>query len=395
MSGTVKEAKLQNRTSRRRLKPGRQPHWNTIVAGRDHLGYQRWEDHASGRWLYRRRRGGNYSIVPIGTADDVMEADGISVFDYQTARAKTVELATDETRPAGKFTVQRAMADYIDYLSASGKNTATVESSAVTWILRPLGHFEAMSLTSPQLRQWVAGMVDGAGDADDETIRRRRVSANRHLSVLKAALNHAFDEGRVPNNSAWGRRVKKFRGVSSTRPRYMTIDECKRFLDACDDTFRPLARAAHETGMRYSELARHVVSDFNKDSGTVFVRKSKAARQRHVVLTKEGTQFFSDATVGRALNELIFTKADGGAWGHGNQGWYVAQANDDAGISPPITFHMLRHTWASLSVMRSVPLVVVAKNLGHVDTRMVERVYGHLAPSFVADAIRAGAPRFV
>jgi hypothetical protein len=38
--------------------------------------------------------------------------------------------------------------------------------------------------------------------------------------------------------------------------------------------------------------------------------------------------------------------------------------------------------------------MVVAKNLGHADTRMVEKHYGHLAPSYVADAIRAGAPRF-
>jgi hypothetical protein len=44
--------------------------------------------------------------------------------------------------------------------------------------------------------------------------------------------------------------------------------------------------------------------------------------------------------------------------------------------------------------MNRVPLLVVAKNLGHADTRMVERHYGHLAPSYVADAIRAGAPRF-
>jgi hypothetical protein len=36
----------------------------------------------------------------------------------------------------------------------------------------------------------------------------------------------------------------------------------------------------------------------------------------------------------------------------------------------------------------------VAKNLGHRDTRMVELHYGHLAPSYIADAIRAGAPRF-
>jgi hypothetical protein len=44
--------------------------------------------------------------------------------------------------------------------------------------------------------------------------------------------------------------------------------------------------------------------------------------------------------------------------------------------------------------MNGVPLLVVAKNLGHADTRMVEKHYGHLAPSYVADAIRAGAPRF-
>ena len=40
----------------------------------------------------------------------------------------------------------------------------------------------------------------------DEQIRRRRVSANRYLSVLKSALNHAFDEGRVSSNLAWGSR---------------------------------------------------------------------------------------------------------------------------------------------------------------------------------------------
>ena len=44
--------------------------------------------------------------------------------------------------------------------------------------------------------------------------------------------------------------------------------------------------------------------------------------------------------------------------------------------------------------MNGVPLLVVAKNLGHADTRMVEKHYGHLAPSYVADAIRVGAPRF-
>jgi hypothetical protein len=44
--------------------------------------------------------------------------------------------------------------------------------------------------------------------------------------------------------------------------------------------------------------------------------------------------------------------------------------------------------------MKGVLLLVVAKNLGHSDTRMVEKHYGHLAPSYIADAIRKGAPKF-
>jgi hypothetical protein len=44
--------------------------------------------------------------------------------------------------------------------------------------------------------------------------------------------------------------------------------------------------------------------------------------------------------------------------------------------------------------MNGAPLVVVAAALGHADTRMVSKHYGHLADSYTADAIRAAAPRF-
>jgi integrase len=40
-----------------------------------------------------------------------------------------------------------------------------------------------------------------------------------------------------------------------------------------------------------------------------------------------------------------------------------------ARIRPLISFHGLRHTWPSLSVMAGVPLMVVARNFGHADTR--------------------------
>jgi len=72
----------------------------------------------------------------------------------------------------------------------------------------------------------------------------------------------------------------------------------------------------------------------------------------------------------------------------------MAEACARAKIEPPANFHALRHSYASHSVMNGVPLMIVAKNLGHADTRMVEKHYGHLARSFIVDAIRAGAPRF-
>src|SRR5262249_47202625 len=48
----------------------------------------------------------------------------------------------------------------------------------------------------------------------------------------------------------------------------------------------------------------------------------------------------------------------------------------------------------SLAVMNGMPLMVVAKNLGHVDTKMVEHTYGHLSNTYITESIRANAPRF-
>jgi hypothetical protein len=43
--------------------------------------------------------------------------------------------------------------------------------------------------------------------------------------------------------------------------------------------------------------------------------------------------------------------------------------------------------------MKGVGLSVIAAQLGHADTRMTEKHYAHLAPSYVADTIRAHFPK--
>ncbi len=57
-----------------------------------------------------------------------------------------------------------------------------------------------------------------------------------------------------------------------------------------------------------------------------------------------------------------------------------------------ITLHEVRHSYASTMVRGGAPLFVVARAPGHSDTRMVDKHYAHLAPSYVADVIRSTAP---
>jgi integrase len=136
------------------------------------------------------------------------------------------------------------------------------------------------------------------------------------------------------------------------------------------------------------------VQDLNADAATIVIRKTKSGKPRHVVLTPEGADFFRRHCVGRSGPEVIFRHANGTSWNKSEQARPMRAACAHAHIMPAISFHALRHTWASLAVMAGVPLMVVARNLGHVDTRMVEKHYGHLEHSFIVDAIHAGAPPF-
>ena len=110
------------------------------------------------------------------------------------------------------------------------------------------------------------------------------------------------------------------------------------------------------------------------------------------MLTEEGRTLFSRLTAGRARDAKVFVRADGNPWGASHQQRPLAEACHRAGISPAITFHILRHSHGSSLAMRGVPMGVIAAQLGHADTRMTEKHYAHLAPSYVADTIRAQFP---
>jgi integrase len=81
-------------------------------------------------------------------------------------------------------------------------------------------------------------------------------------------------------------------------------------------------------------------------------------------------------------------------WGPSHQARRIQRACKLAGIVPPISFHGLRHTYASLAVQSGMALLALARNLGHTDTRMVEKHYGHLSNRYLQEQARRFAPAF-
>jgi integrase len=112
-----------------------------------------------------------------------------------------------------------------------------------------------------------------------------------------------------------------------------------------------------------------------------------------VTLANEAPELIERLIAGRSMGEVMFKRDDGRAWKRAEQLRPMREASKQAGISPAVGFHVLRHTHASILAMQGVPMAVIARQLGHADTRMTEKHYAHLAPNYVADTIRGSFPR--
>lgn len=413
MPRSARHSSLETRTARAKLRIRRAPYFAKIAKGL-RLGYYRGA--VAGSWIASYYRGAQtYDTTAIGAADDTIDADGVTAFDYWQAQDKARQWGERQRLIAaggvrkGSYTVSDAVTDYLAEITAEKKPAAVKGAQYVfdAWILPELGSIQVEKLSTDRLNRWrnklatqpkrVRTKLTASEQAtretpDDEDARRaRKATANRILTMLKAALNRAFHADRVASDTAW-RKVRPFRRVDEAVVRYLKADEARRLVNACPKDFRKLVQAALLTGCRYAELARLKCGDLNTDSGTLAIRLSKG-KVRHVVLTDEAKAAFEGWTLGRASQDLLFLRADGDTWGTSHQKRPLDEASARARISPAVTFHILRHTHGSHLAMNGVPMGVIAAQLGHADTRMTEKHYAHFAPSYVAQTIRANFPR--
>jgi hypothetical protein len=231
-------APIEARSRRLRLEARKEPHWCVIERGLA-LGYHR-PASGAGTWWARvlvASKPARYRMAALAHADDHEDADGTRVLDWKQAQAAARLWAARQTG-TGPLTVARACERYVEHLrSRKGERAAReVAGRARRHILPVLGARRVADLTADELRKWHAGMVRGD---DDEGRRRSRDSANRVLTILKAALNSAFRDGLASDDRAW-RRVGAFAGAGEARKVILGDPELQALIAACPLGLREL-----------------------------------------------------------------------------------------------------------------------------------------------------------
>ncbi len=432
MVRTKRSENLETRSSRLELTAGKR-HQTQLSVGR-YLAY-RWSGKAnvSGSWLARW----NDPITKqerqarLGQADDFDLPDGKRFLTWKQALAVAEDWfekqdasahfqATGEPVSTGPYTVSHAMADYLRDAERRGvKGIKIMTLTSAAHITPALGDIEVSKLTKPKIEDWLHSLAEaprrrtgrprGEGDevehlaapATEDEKRARKDTANRILTNLRSALNLAHANGKVNGPAPW-RNVERFQNVGAARVRFLSVEEQRRLVNVCPAGFKELVQAALYTGCRYGELTRLTVRDFNAKAGSLFIEISKSGKSRHITLTQEGIDWFKAMVAGKPSGSLLFTRPNAKgterkgmsnpfAWAPHDQKKAMLWACEAAKIEA-IGFHELRHTYASGLVNAGVPLAFVAAQLGHADTAMVEKHYGHLCPTAKAEAIRKLAP---
>ena len=241
------------------------------------------------------------------------------------------------------------------------------------------GRIPIGSITTHHVEQFKAlQMKNGASNS---SIRNR-------LTVLRKCLVCAHEwldlEARLP-------KVRLPR-ATSFRTEYLSGDECETLLAAAEGQLYEMILTTLRTGMRQGEIKglqwpsidwqnRSVVVQHSRCDVRKVLDTPKNGRTRHIPLDTDVL-----ALLHRRKQPSGYVFLDNG------RPFYSMRLNNllagvcqKAGLRR-VTWHVLRHTFATNVAMRGVPLQIVQHLLGHSSVKTTER-YAHVAPSMMRVAI--------
>lgn len=160
--------------------------------------------------------------------------------------------------------------------------------------------------------------------------------------------------------------------------------------------YTALLSVAVGTGLRLGELIGLQWDAVDLDDAVLHVRqqldrtgqlstpKTKKSRRRVPLTTdvvtalREHRKALLSSGLYRADGFVFPTKTSGPIPHRSVQRWAFAQARDLVGLPGHITFHDLRHAFASRAAHRGVPVNVLSEVMGHSHVGVTQKIYVHL-----------------
>jgi integrase len=358
--------RIDTKVARALLPPRREPYWYKLGKG-FYVGFRRTET-GSETWVARHWLCGCYRFAALNLATDFDVAKELA----QEWRKRLLGGVTERVP-----SVSEVCRTYVESMRTTRPATASDSEGRFSRLIfnAPIGGLRLDRLFAADIRKWLADQIPVA--TEGEFLRKAKVSANRNLASLKAALTMAFNDRHVADTHAWS-SVKPFSGVSAGRGNEAFVERSLRlaYIKNSPTSLACLIKACLYTGARPGELQSLEARDYNRVLKTLTFRRSKQQRPREIALTDDAATFFDELSGGVIGGGLLLRCEDGTAW---NKDKWKAALSDlcSTHMLPHLRLYDLRHTAISEMLMAGVDSFAVAKHTG-TSVQMIERTYGHL-----------------
>jgi integrase len=280
--------------------------------------------------------------------------------------------------------------------------------------LGPMGAYPAGQVTKSMVTTWVKRLREGRPWADGRPLSEKNV-INR-CGQLRNVLARAMDDGMIGRNPASHLKNQPTIEARVEERMVPTVEQIKALCAAADaggswvddeDVTRDLSptpwltlciHIAMETGLRSGEVAGLMVRDVDLEQKILRVRqqcgkrlgeyaplKSKSSR-RDVPISAALARELRSAIAGRGGDEPVVS----GARGAGVTSRVISErfpkVRAVAGVPAGVSFHGLRHFFATEMLNARVAPLTVSALLGHGSLAVTAKVYAHWMPGRIDDA---------
>ncbi|MCX7166647.1 MAG: site-specific integrase [Rhodocyclales bacterium] len=215
---------------------------------------------------------------------------------------------------------------------------------------------------------------------------RANATIVRYLGTLSVMYSTACREWAWVNDNPL-RKVRK-PPEPRGRVRFLSDDERRRLLDACQTSFNPVLYPvvviALATGARSSEIMNLTWDRIDLERGRAILDDTKNGERRALHLTAHALNVVKGLSARRKDGEyLLFPGNKPGRPAELRKAWLDALKRAKIGN---FRFHDLRHSAASYLAMNGATLAEIAEILGHKTLAMVKR-YTHLSESHTRQVV--------